>query len=91
MSSDFQNVSSTLVLENRNQLRINGVEDVDNFDDYTICIKSELGDLTVTGEQLHITKLDTGSGELVLEGKIDTLIYNEPRQNKGGLFSKVFS
>lgn len=90
MSNEFNEKSGALVLENRKTLKISGVNDVENFEDYSVTIKSELGDLTVSGSDLHINKLDVESGEMILEGKIDSLLYNEPEQKQTGFFSRVF-
>ena len=36
-----------LILENRRALTVSGVSDVDSFDDMTVVIYTELGELTV--------------------------------------------
>ena len=49
-NTTFQN----LVLENREKLSISGVIDVLSFDDQVVIIETELGLLTVKGENLKI-------------------------------------
>lgn len=90
MADKFDIGTGSLSLENRNYLKISGVNDVDSFDDYTVNVKSELGDLIVGGKNLHINKLDTSCGELIIEGEIDSLIYQEKQQQGGSFFSRVF-
>ena len=47
-------VIQNLILENREKLSISGVIDVLSFDDQVVMIETELGLLTVKGEELRI-------------------------------------
>ena len=80
-----------LVLEDRRTLMVSGVSDVDSFDEQAVIVFTEMGELTVRGEQLHINKLSVDTGELSIEGKISSLTYTDdtPKQG-GGFFSRVF-
>ncbi|MDR0883774.1 MAG: sporulation protein YabP [Oscillospiraceae bacterium] len=81
----------TLMLENRELLRLTGVSDVDSFDEQAISVFTDLGELTIRGSGLHINKLSLESGELVVEGHVDALLYaDNGRQQSGGFFSKMF-
>lgn len=84
------NVPHNLILEDRRLLTVSGVSDVDSFDDRTVVIFTEQGELTVTGENLHISRLSIETGELLMEGKISGLSYAENEQRSSGFFSKVF-
>lgn len=85
------NVPHNLILEDRRLLTVSGVSDVDSFDDRTVVIFTEQGELTVTGENLHISRLSIETGELLMEGKVSGLSYAENEQRAGGgFFSKVF-
>lgn len=79
-----------LVLEDRRLLTVSGVSDVDSFDEETIVIFTDLGELTVRGSNLHINKLSIEIGELTVEGNIAALIYSDEAPKSGGFFSKVF-
>lgn len=84
-------VPHNLILEDRRLLTVSGVSDVDSFDDSTVIIFTEQGELTVTGENLHINRLSIESGELLMEGKVSGLSYSENQQHSGGgFFSRVF-
>ena len=48
-----------LVLEDRRALTVSGVSDVDSFDELTVVIYTEMGELTVKGQGLHICLLYT--------------------------------
>ena len=54
--SSSMNVIQNLVLENREKLSISGVLDVLSFDDQVVIVETELGLLTVKGENLRINK-----------------------------------
>ena len=55
-----------LMLEDRRALSVSGVSDVDSFDELTVVIYTEMGELTVKGEGLHINRLNVETGELTL-------------------------
>ena len=52
-----QNIVQNIVLENREKLNVSGVNDVLRFDDQVLMIDTELGLLTVKGENIRINKL----------------------------------
>lgn len=79
-----------LVLEDRRLLTVSGVSDVDSFDEETVVVFTDLGELTVRGTNLHINRLSVEVGELTVEGNIAALIYSEETPKSGGFFSKVF-
>lgn len=85
-------VIQNLILENRGKLSISGVLDVLSFDDQVVMIETELGLLTVKGENLRINKLSIDTSEVIVEGEISYLSYSENNQDKnsGSLFSKIF-
>ncbi|MBQ2678622.1 MAG: sporulation protein YabP [Firmicutes bacterium] len=80
-------------IENREKIVITGVVDVSSFDDERISAETNMGYLTVEGVCLHINKLNLDSGELSIDGEINSFFYNvskEPKSSKGSLFSKMF-
>ena len=85
-------VIQNLVLENRSKLSISGVLDVLSFDDQVVMVETELGLLTVKGQNLRINKLSIDTSEVIVEGEIAYLAYSEINQNKssGGLLGKIF-
>lgn len=70
-------VIHNLIMENRSNLSMSGVEKVINFDDSIIVLNTQMGEMTVKGESLHISKMDVDTGDLSIKGKIYGLIYNE--------------
>lgn len=86
------NIVQNLILENRNRLNISGVLDVLSFDDQIIIVETELGMLTVKGDNLRINKLSIDTSEVIVEGEIISLIYsNKDLDKKGESFlGKIF-
>jgi sporulation protein YabP len=82
-------VPHRLELEGREKLLISGVEDVERFDETGIVLSTADGVLTVTGEGLHIGQLSLEGGELRVDGRIDSLSYEEPVR-AGGLLHRLF-
>ena len=86
------NVIQNIVLENRKKLSISGVLDVLSFDDQIIIVETELGLLTIKGEDLRINKLSIDTSETIVNGNIMQIAYSENTMEKKGegLFSKIF-
>lgn len=86
------NVIQNLVLENREKLSISGVLDVLSFDDQVVIVETELGLLTVKGDNLRINKLSIDTSEVVVEGEIYNLAYSENDLDKktSGILGKIF-
>ena len=79
-----------LELDGRERLVVSGVEDVERFDESGIVMSTAAGILTVTGEGLHIGKLSLDGGELHVDGRIDSLTYEDPALGGGGLLRRLF-
>ena len=88
----MNNVVQNIVLENREKLSISGVLDVLSFDDQIVILETELGLLTVKGENLRINKLSLDTAEVIIEGEISSLAYSQTKQEKsaGTILSKIF-
>ena len=66
-----------LQMENREKLRLTGVSDVSGFDENLIVLSTDMGELSIRGEALHIDKIDLDAGLLELRGRICELCYEE--------------
>ena len=78
-----------LAMENREKLRLTGVCDVSGFDETAVILVTDMGELTIRGEALHIDRIDLEAGILELRGRISELSY-EDRANGGSLWSRLF-
>ena len=66
--------------------------DVLSFDDQIVILETDLGMLTVKGDNLKINKLSIDTADVIIEGEINTLSYSQKdleRRNEG-IFSKIF-
>lgn len=79
-----------LELDGRESLTVSGVEDVERFDETGIVMSTAAGTLVITGEDLHIGKLSLDGGELHVDGRIDSLTYEDRSPGRGGFFSRLF-
>ena len=79
----------SLQMENRERLRLTGVSDVSGFDENVIVLTTDMGELSIRGEELHIDKIDLDAGLLELRGRICELCYEE-RAAASGLWKKLF-
>ena len=86
-----QALPHNLIMENRNRLTVSGVSDVDSFDEQTVIVFTDMGELTVKGEALHINRLSLEVGEIMIEGSISSLSYSDSKPTQeGGFWSRVF-
>ena len=91
---NFQNNEKiqNLILDNIKKLSISGVSDVLSFDDQIVILDTNLGLLTVKGEDIRINKLSLDTAEVIVEGEISSLSYSQNKQEKGAgtILSKIF-
>lgn len=83
---------SSIILENRRKLIINGVIEVVSFNDQTIILNTSLGGLSVKGEGLKMNKLDVQNGDVVIIGTVNSCVYSSSykKQEKEKLLSRLF-
>ncbi len=86
------NVIQNIVLENRERLNVTGINDILSFDDQVVILSTELGMLTVKGNELKINKLNIDESEVKIEGNISSISYSQNIEESKGesLFSKIF-
>lgn len=81
---------NNIILKDRKELSVSGVTDMDSFDETTVIAYTDLGELTISGTDIHIEKLNIDTGELVITGKISSLTYLDQTPKSTSFFSKVF-
>ncbi len=79
----------SIIMEDRKKLSVSGVTDIDSFDEQTIIAITDLGELTIRGWNLHITRLNLEQSELLVDGEISSLTYTDTRPQAKGFFAKV--
>lgn len=66
-----------LTISDRRSAQLSGVKEVLSFDEKQLLLRTEQGDLAVSGEGLHITALLLDEGRLTFEGRVDALSYSD--------------
>ena len=80
-----------LNLSNRGLLGVEGVINLESYDQEQIVLLTSVGVLEVKGEKLHIQQLNLDQGKVVVDGEVTSLIYSDDQATKKskGLFSKL--
>ena len=91
---EVNNSFKNIILENREKLKVSGILDVLSFDDQIIIIETQLGLLTIKGENLKINKLSLDTSDFTVDGYISSLTYSNSdisssKKNKN-ILSKIF-
>lgn len=79
----------SLSLDNRTNLTVTGVTDVDAFNEQELLVICDTDELTVKGELLHIEELSLDTGVLTVSGKISSLAYSE-KLSGNSIFKRLF-
>ena len=79
-----------IIMRSRSELDIVGVDEVINFDEDQVHLKSADGEMMVEGEGIKIDTLDTDRGVVKLNGRINAIYYaSDPEKTKKGFFGKL--
>ena len=89
MQNDARPRAHAVSLENRESLRISGVEGVDCFNEELVVLATALGQLTVSGSGLHMRQLDLEQGRVEVGGQIDALEYSGQAARGGGFLARL--
>ncbi len=74
---------SQVILNNRKNLSVTGVKDVNAFTEESVILTLEASSLIIKGENLHINRLNLESGEVEMDGKVNSLQYIKENTDKG--------
>ncbi len=78
-----------LTLNERRQLTMTGVTEVVSFDETAVVLRTSLGTLLIQGRDLKLKTLSLDGGQVSVDGVVNALGYEEPRQS-GGWISRLF-
>jgi sporulation protein YabP len=78
-----------LTLVDREELTIQGVISLGSYDEKEIIMETEQGMLTVRGDGLNIKQLSLDKENIIVEGSIKGLAYDEAVQAKKGLLGRL--
>lgn len=78
-----------VVLTEREEITIDGVANLGSFDDREVLMETELGMLVIRGEGLNIKHLNLEKGNVVIEGMVNSLVYDDETKSKRGLLGRL--
>lgn len=91
MADEKDRIVHNLILQNRRLLSVSGVTDVDRFDEKSVLLYTSMGELTVTGSDLHVNNVSVESGEMTVEGEITSVVYGDKdRRSTLSAIAKIF-
>ena len=91
MEQQKEKNTTSIALKNRSSLNIDGVSDIISSDENSIYLNTADGTLTVEGADLRIISIDVSGGYMNVEGKVDSLVYNDRTQTqKSGFLARMF-
>ncbi len=83
--------NQNIIMENREKISVTGVTDIHSFDDELVLAQTDLGILTIKGDDLKMNKLNLENNELIVEGQIMAVAYSDANNSKkSGFMNKLF-
>ena len=82
------NTEHSITLNNRKTLTITGVNKVISVKPGLLQLKSNSGDISISGQNIEVTKLDVEQHTIELTGRFDAIKYSE--NTKTPLLKKIF-
>ena len=77
-------------VEDRRLLKATGVIDVEGFDETKIYAMLEETVFTIGGKNLKVISFSAETGDLRIEGEIDSVTYSPALSRKAGIFARIF-
>ena len=74
-----------LTLDQRKKLNLTGAREVIHFDEELVELDTALGRLVIQGSGLRLKCLSLEDGNLMIQGNISGIVYDEPKQKRGFL------
>lgn len=89
---NLQKKKSSVSIEDRNRLMLTGVVEVICFNDEVITLDTNLGKLTIKGQELKVQKLDVQNGEVLIIGHINSCVYTtiQSKKDKESIIGRLF-
>ena len=82
ISESFAEKEHSISLVNRSKMSLSGVNDVSEFSDSQVMLKTSMGGLCIKGKNLSINQLNTDTGMLDVKDTFDTVC----KQRQGRIF-----
>lgn len=79
-----------LLISDRQTVSIEGVAEIQSFDDEEVILQTSAGTLLIRGSNLHIRSLNLEAGSAAIEGQLNSMEYEDAKERRRGLFSRMF-
>ena len=87
---DISKISHKIIVDERENIHISGVSDVESFDEEEIILYTSEGVLILTGADFKINRLNVETGDIEICGFLNNLKYRDGQKlNGGGFWSKI--
>ena len=84
------NEKGSVVLTNKDELKVSGVNKINSLDPKHFNLDTTLGTLIVTGINLEMSQLDPVNKTIIIKGEIETITYKNETKNKENFIKKLF-
>ncbi len=84
MQENLIEAAHSLILDRRKSCKMTGVRDVVAFDEHIVLLKTEMGELEIRGEGLHMKQLVVENGTVEIEGTVSGFEYQDNGIQKQG-------
>lgn len=78
-----------IVLVDRSEMTVDGVTNLGSFDEQEVVMETEQGNLVVRGSGLNIKQLNLDKGNIIFEGHISSIVYDDEVKSKKGLLERL--
>lgn len=83
-----KSVNHKMTIDARARSMITGVVDVISFDAKEVILETDMGLLTIRGDELHVNRLTLEKGEVDLDGRLDSFTYADKKNSGEDSFIK---
>ncbi len=92
MDKDVMSITHSVTINERKNIIITGVKKITSFNSNEFLLDSNMGFITLKGNDLEIVKLDTFQGTVSIKGTINSLNYSEryKKEKEESMFTKLF-
>ena len=90
MEEERRPMPHSFFMEEREKISIAGVRDVNSFDEETLIVFTDLGEITVKGENIRVSHFSVETGDFAATGAFHSLSYADRLPKHSGFFARVF-
>jgi len=78
-----------VTLIDREEMTVDGVVSLGSFDEKEIVMETQQGMLAIRGETLNIKQLNLEKGNIVIDGTVKSMVYEDEIKQKRGLLERL--